>query len=264
MHSVAISGGLFRFGRYVSKFSRVGCVFAVGWMAVNWPNWEGETAIVVASGPSAVDVPLEKAKGKARFLAIKDGLRLCPWADVLYACDHHWWEAHRGVLDYTGIRIAYDKRTLDKWRGIDFLQVEIKRHVQTLRFDKVGHVGWGWNSGFHAVNLAAQFGVSRIILVGFDMRVDLGRHFFGDHPYSNNPSDRNIARWGQHLDKQAPVLAERGIDVINCSPVSALTAFPKMSLEKALERASPVDIHRVRREGSRGVCSSAEFNTAQA
>lgn len=202
---------------------------------MSWPDWTGETAIVVASGPSAADVPLEIAKGKARFLAVKDGWRLCPWADVLYACDHHWWEAHRGVVQFEGQRIAYDRRTVEKWNGISFLQVEIKRHIQSLRFDEKGRVGWGWNSGFHAINLAAQFGIAKMILVGFDMRVDRGRHFFGDHPYtSNNPSEKNVARWAKHLDSQAPVLAERGIEVVNCSPVSAVTAFPKMTLEQAL------------------------------
>lgn len=229
-----------------------------------WPDWTGETAIVVATGPTAADTPLEIAKGKARVLVVKDAWRLCPWADALYACDHHWWEAHKGVVEFKGQRIAYDKRTLDKWRGLGFLQVEIKRHIQTLRFDRVGAVGWGWNSGFHAINLAAQFGIKRLILVGYDMRVDKGKHFFGEHPYNSGPNERNIARWAAHLDKQAPTLFERGIEVINCSPISAVAAFPKMSLEKALGQASAEHLDWLRCEGSSGLRGSQEVHIAPA
>lgn len=202
---------------------------------MNWPVWTGETAVIVASGPSAADVPLEAGKDKARFLAVKDGWTLCPWAECLYACDHHWWEAHKGVLAYLGQRIAYDARTIEKWRGLDILKVEIKKAHQHFLFDAVGHVGWGGNSGFHAINLAVQFGAKRIVLVGFDMRVDRGKHFFGDHAYTKErPSQGNCEKWRQILDGQAPVLAARGVEVINCSQVSALTAYPKMLFEEAL------------------------------
>lgn len=209
---------------------------------MSWPDWKGQVAVVVASGPSAAEVPLEMAKDKARFIAVKDGWRLCPWADYLYACDHHWWEAHGAVIKYQGQRIAYDKRTFDKWLGISFLKVEIKRYVQNLRFDKVGHVGWGGNSGFHAINLAAQFGAKTIILVGFDMRIDLGKHFFGDHPYgAGRPTLGNVALWAAHLDKQADEFKNRGIEVINCSLVSALQAYPKKTFGEAIEKAFCLD-----------------------
>ncbi|MEY9098887.1 hypothetical protein ABIA24_001796 [Sinorhizobium fredii] len=204
-------------------------------MTMDWPNWEGETAVVVASGPSAADVVLELGKGRARFLAVKDAWKLCPWADHLYACDHHWWEAHRGVVEFKGRRIAYDARTVEKWRGLNFLKVEISKAHQTLRFEAVGHVGWGGNSGFHALNLALQFGAARVLLVGFDMRVDRGKHFFGPHAYTKErPSEANCAKWREILDGQAGAIAARGVEVINCSPVSALKAYRKMDFSEAL------------------------------
>jgi hypothetical protein len=53
-----------------------------------------------------------------------------------------------------------------------------------------GVVGGGGNSGFQAVNLAAQFGASRIILIGFDMTDRGGKHWYGRNhwPMSNNPT----------------------------------------------------------------------------
>ena len=206
-----------------------------------FPDWTGQTVVIVASGPSAADVPLKLAKGRARVMAVKDGWRLCPWADVLYACDHHWWEAHRGVPEFPGPRMAYDQRTIDKWRGMPFQKVDIKKAREEFMFARVGEVGWGGHSGFHAVNLAAQFGAAVIVLVGFDMRVDKGKHFFGDHKYTKDrPSEANVRRWAQIMDKQAPVLSKRGIRVVNCSPASKLTAFPKMELAEALELSMKV------------------------
>lgn len=104
-----------------------------------------------------------------------------------------------------------------------------------MLFDEVGLVGWGGNGGFHAVNLAAQFGARRIVLVGFDMTLANGVHWHGRHPAGlNNPSARNLAKWAATLDAAAPSLAERGIEVVNTAADSALEAYPKMPFEDAL------------------------------
>lgn len=96
-------------------------------------------------------------------------------------------------------------------------------------------IGWGGNSGFQAVNLAAHFGVRRIVLVGFDMQLRTGIHWHGRHGRGlNNPTRHNVERWRRVLDQAAPALAALGVEVVNVSPVSALTAYPKMSLEEAL------------------------------
>ena len=198
----------------------------------DWPDWSGQTVVIVASGPSAANEPLGIGRDKVRFLAVKDGWRLCPWADALYGCDHHWWQAHDGVPAFHGVRLAYEQKTLDLWGG---LKVDIRKGEDRLLFDRIGEVGWGFNSGFHAVNLAIQFGASRLVLVGFDFRVDHGRHFFGDHSYGRGrPGADCIAKWRLVLDNQAPLISGRGVRAVNCSPLSALTAFPKMPFAEAI------------------------------
>lgn len=203
-------------------------------MTTEWPDWRGETVVVVASGPSAADVPLQEARGCARFLAVKDAWRLCPWADMLYACDHHWWEAHDGVPDFAGIKIGHDRNTIRKWP--DIRQVKLRPGTDTMQFGEIGVLGWGGNSGFHAVNLAVQLGPKKILLCGFDMNADRGRHFFGEHRYRKNvPTDATMRRWRVLFDAAAPVLSGRGVKVINCSASSSLTAFPKMDFRRALD-----------------------------
>lgn len=109
------------------------------------------------------------------------------------------------------------------------------RGCDQILIDHPGILGDGGNSGFQAINLAVQCGAAKIILIGFDMRLDLGLHWHGKHGRGlNNPSERNLARWRRILDASAPRLAELGVSVINCSAVSALEAYPKMRLSEAL------------------------------
>lgn len=207
-----------------------------------WPNWTGKTVAIVASGPSAADEPLEAGRGRIPFFAVKDGWRLCPWADALYACDDHWWDAYDGVPNFAGVKIAHDPLTIAKRGGSGrFLQVTIPRGDSVdFKFDRIGKLGWGGHSGFHAINLAAQLGARRLLLIGYDLNVKRGRHFFGDHPYSQKPTDKATHLWAGILNRQAPVLAARGIEVINCSRDSALTAWPKQSFEEALHACCEV------------------------
>lgn len=107
-----------------------------------------------------------------------------------------------------------------------------------MAFDEVGTIGGGGNSGFQALNLAAQLGATRMVLVGFDMNSQSGVHWYGRNnwPMANNPDAPQMTRWARAFDAAAPILAARGVEVVNASPHSALTAFPKMSTEEALAR----------------------------
>jgi hypothetical protein len=96
----------------------------------------------------------------------------------------------------------------------------------------VGTVGHGGNSGFQALNLAAQFGARRIVLIGYDFT---GPHWHPNHakPLAN-PHEEAMARWRGHLDAAAPLYKAWGVEVLNASPVSRLKAYPRVSIEDAL------------------------------
>jgi hypothetical protein len=103
-------------------------------------------------------------------------------------------------------------------------------------FDPKGRIGWGNNGGFHALNLAVQFGARKIILVGFDMHIRNGLHWHGRHGDGlNNPRQSTVDRWREILDAQAPLLAEHGVEVVIGSPGSALSQFRKLELGAAID-----------------------------
>lgn len=117
----------------------------------------------------------------------------------------------------------------------DVFQITVDKGKDRILDDEVCVVGDGGNSSFQAANLAVQFGIKRLLLVGVDMRLDHGVHWHGRHPhFLNNPSPVNIDRWRRIFDLNAPRFAELGVEVINCSPISALQAYPKMTLREAL------------------------------
>lgn len=107
-----------------------------------------------------------------------------------------------------------------------------------MAFGPTGVVGGGGNSGFQALNLAIQFGARRVILVGFDMSDRGGAHWYGRNRWSGsgNIDETGFRRWIAALDRAAPILAARGVDVVNASPASVLTCFRKASIAEALAK----------------------------
>lgn len=198
-----------------------------------FPDWNGETVVIVASGPSAADAPLDMARGKARFIAINNSWRLAPWADILYACDVAWWDSVGGAPAFGGLKMTVDHTAAKKYP--DLKKVICRRSTDKLVVKHPNVVGWGGNSGFHCLNLAVQFGCSKVILVGYDMTTAHGLHWHGAHPSGmNNPTERNVMRWRRAVDDASKVIKSLGVKVINCSPISALQKYPKMSFAEAL------------------------------
>lgn len=204
-------------------------------LATSWLDWRGQTAVVIATGPSANSQPLDQIRGRARIIAVNDSWRLAPWADVLYACDRPWWIERRGVPEFGGLKISASPAVCKVCPDVRLVTLVARAQILTETIGKIGcglRYGNG-HSGFHAVNLAVQFGAKRIVLVGFDMRLDNGVHWHADRvPYRKDGKAMSECR--EALDGCAPQFAELGVDVLNASPISALQAYRKVNLMEAI------------------------------
>lgn len=160
-------------------------------------------------------------------------MRLCPWAEVVYGCDGPWWRNNNGLPGFAGIKLAHDTAVCATYRDLHKIEID---ECDRLLFDEPGRVGSGGNSGFQAINLAAQFGARRILLIGFDFHGASGLHWYGPNVGRGmrNPKDTNFARWRAALASQAGTLARMGIEVVNASRGSALTCFDTASIDGAL------------------------------
>jgi hypothetical protein len=188
----------------------------------------GGTVVCLAGGPSLTQADVDYCRGKATVIAINDAYKLAPWADVLYACDKRWWDWHKGAGSFKGLKYALQRPAL-KWPGVHILQntgphgLELKRNA----------VRNGKNSGYQAINVAVHLGAKRIVLLGYDMHIPQGgpSHWFGEHPLGGPPPVRSFRGLFRGLVKP---LQELGIEVVNCSRVTELDAFPRQPLESVL------------------------------
>lgn len=198
-----------------------------------WPDWSGQIAVVVAAGASANDKPLWVVRGHAFVIVVNESWRLAPWADVLYATDCAWWEKNSGVPQFRGLKVSASPNAAKAFPEMRTVQL-VSRAV--ILKDEPGVIGCGsrfgnGHSGFHAVNLAVQFGAKRIVLVGFDLQ---GSHWHVDHEGRNNPAARVLAEWCEEMDGCADQFTALGIRVLNASKSSALTTYEKVDLLEAM------------------------------
>ena len=191
-------------------------------------DWPGATVVCLATGPSLTQADVDLVRGGGRrVIAINDAYRLAPWADVLYACDGSWWQAHDGVPGFRGMKISTTKNA-KQWG----LCVELGAD-EGLSLDPTT-LCHGGNSGYQAVNLAVLFGAARILLLGYDCKPDPeGKtHFFGVHRH--NPVAPPFAIFAMHWPSIVAPLRAAGVEIWNCTRSTALTCFPRVSLEEAL------------------------------
>lgn len=205
-------------------------------MRPKWfPNWTGQAVIIVASGPSAAQVNLNAARGRAKVVAINESWRLCPWADILFAGDYKWWETNGGCPEFSGLKVSIDRRACET-QGWGINRLRGNRADNRISLDP-GVVG-GCHSGFSALNFAVQLLPSRILLVGYDMAVEAGVHWHGPHPEGlKNPDGNRLEKWRRSVDGVAGFIGSRDIEVVNCSPISALKKYRKATLSDALHEA---------------------------
>lgn len=187
--------------------------------------WEGATVAVLAPGPS-LPADIGSLARTVPAIAVNDAFRRAPSAQMLYAADNRWWEVHADALKFPGLKVSCDEK-------IRFEQV-LSLEQSTGVFDPdPGRIATGMNGGYQAVHIAMHAGASKILLVGFDMK---GTHFFGLHPEPlRNTAPDTFALFRERFDRLAPVAQKMGIDIVNCTPGSALTCFRRSTIEAELE-----------------------------
>ena len=165
-------------------------------------------------------------------MAVNRSHLLVPWADALYACDGAFWVRYAESLAFPGLKVSQTTKNLP---GVE--KVRLQASTRRMLFDQFGEIGAGGNSGFQALNLAIQWGATRILLIGFDMHDNSGIHWYGRNNWQsgNNPSESNFRRWRAAFQAAVPVLEGLGVEVINASPLSDLKAFPRRSVTDTLK-----------------------------
>lgn len=206
-------------------------------------SWEGATAVIIASGESLTEEQCAKVQEwqsnpLRRVAAINTSFRRAPWADILYACDGTWWDAVDAKTGVTYFAEAsqyfapsemwtQDKKAADKY-NLRWVKSQNGEGVSKRR----GVIHQGANSAFQVMNLLYLSGVRKFILLGVDCK---GGHWHGKHPQS---IDRGhpYGEWKKAFASMARDFNAEGVEVVNCSPGTALKAFPVGNLEEELAK----------------------------
>lgn len=194
-------------------------------------NWAGETALILASGPSLREFIREGSiPPGVKTIAVNSTIFAAPAADVCFGVDFMWWKVHHHAVrrESQSRRWTSDRSAAERF-GLDFVRGANEAGLHPTRVNGNG------NSGAAAINLAYLFGARRILLLGFDMQpgpLD-EKHWHPDHP---KPCGQYqcFGDWIYRFDALARGCRDAGVEVINCTPGSALKCFPHLPLKDAL------------------------------
>lgn len=196
------------------------------------PDWKGLATVIVGGGESftAADsrlIGMSRNKDLIRVITVNDAVYPCWFADIAYACDIEWWR-HHPLPEFLGrkMRLDMNPKKLEPPADVEAIKCA-GEHGLTGR-----GIYHGRNGGYQALQVAFHLGATQICLVGIDMS---GGHWFGDHPQGVRRGSPLHATMARNFDHLGPLLAERGVDVVNASAISKIRAFPKVGLSDWLQ-----------------------------
>ena len=192
-------------------------------------KWSGRAVAVLATGPSLTAEDCEAVRdADVITVGVNSAWKMAPWIDVLYAGDTRYWKHNHEDIEAAGCTAKRYSRN-----------VTAERKYQAKRVKSA--LGADYNSGEMAVEMAIRFGSPFVIMLGFDVSVDAGIHFHGQHKNTSNPDARRCNRWLTQFAR-IPKKYPKAV-VVNCSRKTALSCFPRMDLESAIARIPEFTAH---------------------
>jgi len=226
--------------------------------------WEGGECWIIGGGPS---VPLEfgvpeeviarvlsgelpvsayspylSAIHGKHVIGINAAFLIGDWIDMVFFGDgRFYFDNKKDLCAYPKIKVTCNSNLQHK-RGIynvKYLQRQ-GNHPHGIT-TQAGTVAWNGNSGAASISLAAQLGVKKIFLLGFDMKVgEKGNQHFHRHYKSGKtaePKDPKKLPFHRHA-RCFPLIARDakslGIEIINVNPDSKIEVFKRVKLSDVL------------------------------
>ena len=223
------------------------------------PIFNGQAAVLIGTGPSLNAKQIEivksyKEENKCKVFTINNAYEVAPFSDVHFAGDASWWEIYYKASDKLR-DMGADKYTWypDTARKFNLKYIAGDLRKPGLSFDpSIIHIN---GSGPSSINLAMHYGVNRLLLIGHDMKYAddynghnkksgaTPRHFFGEYPEPLRQWPKVGVSQSGTLDCLIKIynnmtsdLKAAKMQVINCTPGSALSTFPMADLEEELAK----------------------------
>jgi hypothetical protein len=203
-------------------------------------DWAGLTAVVMGNGTSVEGMDLSILdQPHVRVCVANGGYRRYPRAAQLMCSDRHWLKANsHDLTDFLGATIVVT-RPEAVVKDDPRMVVVGRQFIEKVNGDIFGNPGIlteGHNSTTTNISACVLRGVSRIVLLGVDLKTGPNNKRRAEETLLDNPAlaVERYARQVRHISKQAYWVKQRGIEVFNCSPKSELECYPYITLEDAL------------------------------
>jgi hypothetical protein len=227
----------------------------------NVPNiWQGGEVWILGGGPSVpeqfeipskvVNSVVSKATGPEAYspfmscihhkhvIGINMAYRIGNWIDIIFFGDNGFLLANKHQLAaHPAIKVScHPHSAVYPW--IKFVDRDSRRTrgISPTR----SKVSWNGNSGAAAISLAVHLGATRIILLGFDMKMnDAGVSHWHDlydskEMIKTKGSQVYDLAFDRHLTGFPEIARDakkHGITILNASPNSAITDFKKVNVK---------------------------------
>lgn len=202
-----------------------------------------EVWAVIAGGNSVTADDVEALRGRVRVLCINDAWKWAPWGDAVYAADYLWWqEHHEAVREHFEGRMFTCTNSADSARpygayknfGCYCFEQEPDSNIRHSGLsDNPTTLRIGGLSGYQGIGVVKNWGAKVAITLGYDMCRTNGKiHPHGDHKKPLRPGPDFKA--ASNFNAMKP--EEHGLTVINCSPNTVLTCWPRMTVQDALRK----------------------------
>lgn len=202
--------------------------------------FDGQSCAICAGGPSLTGFDWNRLRGK-NIIAINRAYEVLPFAQVLWWSDARFWRRNKvGLLAHAApwkATACLDYRPNENPE--DALDPSVHEyHFSGLRgFDpRPAYLRHGNCSAHAAIHLAAHLGARRIVIFGLDMKQADGgaAHWHDGHGALPTTTAQMADLMLPHFAPLALALADRDIEVVNASPDSALTVWPRCSIDDGL------------------------------
>ena len=198
-------------------------------------RWDDRRVFLVGGGPSLRGFDFSRIEGRGRIVAVNEAAFHCR-ADALFSADFQWLRRRaEGISAFAGEKFAALPRGHALWGalpGVAYLEASGARGLS----EEPGVIHLGGNSGYGALNLCTLKGARHITLLGFDFRVEGGRHHYHDeYSWYRRRNDGYLSIWARNFNDCKKQIKKAGIQIINANSISNISCFKKIPLEIAIK-----------------------------
>lgn len=187
--------------------------------------------------------PYMEAIHNKHVIAINAAYLIGNWMSMIFFGDKMWFlENEEKLAKHPAVKVAChpNVRHITWVKHLERVDERVKPYGLSLNSHSVV---WNGNSGAAAISVAAAAGAKRIILVGFDMFYTKSGnvHWHDLYDQSRWTKEQRLliadSAFKKHLMGFPEIAIDariRGIEIINASPDSTITAFPKRTVKDLL------------------------------